>query len=811
MTDTTTAPPAAISEAPAAAPLVGQSIRRVEDVRLTTGLGRFIDDIDAPGALHMRFVRSPHARARITGIELGRWEEAPRGTVLVTGEEIGDRGIRAAGSHASWQSADQPLIAVDEARYVGEPVAVVLHEDPYLVEDAAEAVAVDYEPLTPIVDLAQALDPSSEKVHSHWENNYFARRVRTFGDLDKARAAAYTVVRRVTRNHRQAGVPLENRGCVAIPDPAGRGVTLWSSTQVPHLVRTYIARELEISEHSVQVVAPDVGGGFGVKGHVFGEEVLVALLAMRLGRAVKWIEDRAEHLIASIHARDQLHLLEAHVDKKGKILGLRAQAVVDAGAYSVFPWTAGSDSGMFGKVLLGPYAVPNYQVEDIPVATNKCPLGTYRGVGRPGAVYAMERLMDEIALTLDLDPAEVRRANVVKEFPYHAVNGLVYDPGSYEESLDLALTASGYHERDGNTGKRTAGRVRRGYGISLFNEQSAHGTKDFATRGGPIETGYESVAVRVEPDGQVLVLTGLQSHGQAMETTLAQIVGDDLGVPLSHIRVIHGDTRNSPYAVGTWGSRGAALGGGAAAKAARQLREKILAIGAHQLDVPADTVTITDAFVHLTKDPGTRISLGEIAYIAHRMPNRLPDGMDPALSAEAYMDGPGTGSFSNACHVAVVDVDTATGGVSLARYVVVEDCGTVINPMVVEGQTHGGVAQGIGTALLEESTYSADGQPTAATFMDYLMPSMTTVPHIETYHLETPSPWTERGIKGMGESGAIGPVAAIANAVADALGTSVVETPMRPRRVWELARHGVDHDALWRQWATHPGLAEYWT
>lgn len=789
-------------------PLVGQSIPRVEDRRLTTGSGRFVDDVVVPDALNLRIIRSPHARATIDNVELGRWISAPHGTVLVTGKDINDRGIRAAGEHESWQVADQPLIARDEVKYVGEPVAAVLHEDPYLAEDAAEAVAIDYSPLKPITDLSEALDPDSERVHEDWRNNLFARRVRRFGDVDTAAKAAEHVVRRVFRTNRQAGVPLEGRGCVAVPDPAGRGITLWSSTQVPHLVRTYVARELEIDEHFVEVVAPDVGGGFGIKAHVFAEEVLVAMLALRLGRAVRWIEDRGEHLTSSVQARDHVHLVEAHVSAKGKILGLKAQLVVDAGAYSVFPWTAGSDSGMAGKVLLGPYAIPNYEVEDMPVATNKCPLGTYRGVGRPSAVYTMERLMDEIARDLSLDRAEVRRQNVVDAFPYTAINGLEYDSGTYLECLELALKEIGY--KDARQPASTRPHIRRGYGFALFNEQTAHGTKDFATRGGPIETGYESVSIRIEPDGRVVLLTGLQSHGQSMETTLAQIVGDELGVPIEQVRVIHGDTRNSPYCVGTWGSRGATLGGGAAAQAARELRAKVLEVGSHHLNEPVENLRISGGVIHSIEGQKVQLEFEKVAYWANRMPNLLPEGMSPGLVADAFMDGPPTGTFSNACHAVVVDVNTRTGGVDLVKFVVVEDCGTIINPMVVDGQVHGGVAQGIGSALLEESPYTSDGQPTASTFMDYLLPNASSVPDIETHHFESPAPSTERGIKGMGESGAIGPMGAIANAVSDALQCPVFETPLRPWRVWELATRGHDPMEAWQRWSTKPGLKSYW-
>ncbi|WP_051792227.1 xanthine dehydrogenase family protein molybdopterin-binding subunit [Amycolatopsis jejuensis] len=794
----------------AAPGLVGARVRRVEDPRYLTGSGRYVDDLDLPGALTVSLVRSPVARARITGVRLTHSPDLPSGVTLVTGADLGDLAMRAPGAHESWQHGDQPLLAKDVVRFVGEPVAAVLHEDPYLVEDAAEFVEVDYDAQEAIVSLEAALAPDAETVHEHWRDNMFYRRRRVFGDPETGRGQATQVVRRSFRSLRQAGVPLEGRGCAAVPAPQGGRVTLYSSTQVPHLVRTYVARELGIAENSLEVIAPDVGGGFGVKAHVFAEEVLITALALRLGRAVRWTEDRLEHLVASAHARDHVHQLEAHVDDTGKIHFLKAQIVVDAGAYSLFPWTASSDPGMASKVLLGPYAIRNYEVEDRAVATNKCPLGTYRGVGRPSAVYSMERLMDEIARTLVLDPAEVRRANVIREFPYQTANGLTYDPGSYAESLELALKVSGYEEHRARGVEEPDARIRRGYGIALYNEQTSHGTPDFATRGGPIETGYESIRIRVEPDGMVVAYTGLQSHGQSMETTFGQLIAEELGVGLDRVRLVHGDTSASPYCVGTWGSRGAALGGAAAMGAAREIRAKILEIAAHRLEAAVGDLEITDGVVGVKGTDGARVTVAEIAYFANRTVQHLPPGMAPGLEAVSYVDGPPSGTFSNACHVAIADVDTWTGRVSIARYVVVEDCGTIINPAIVDGQVHGGVAQGIGTALLEEMVYSPEGQPESSTFKDYLLPNTSVVPDIEVHHLETPSPWTERGIKGMGESGTIGPMAAVTNAVSDALGLCVAVTPLRPRRVWALLNDGADPDANWQYWTTRPGLASFW-
>lgn len=789
--------------------LVGTRMRRREDPRLTTGAARYLDDLSVPGMLHVRLVRSNIAHGRITRVAPSEWEPMPEGTVLFTGADC--RGLRLAADvdDDRWQRSSQPLLADGRVRFAGEPVAAVLHPDPYVAEDAAELVEVDIEELPPLVDLEQILDTDTEPMHEGWKDNVFVQRRRTFGDLDAARSRGRHVIRRVFRNHRQAGVPLETRGCLAVPAPAGDGVTLWTSSQMPHMVRTVVSQVLGLPESSIRVVAPEVGGGFGVKGHVFTDEVLTCWLALQTRRPVKWVEDRSEHLLASIHARDHLHLVEAFVDDDARVHGIRLQVVVDAGAYSVYPWTAGSDSGMVGKVFPSVYDFQDYEVEDLAVATNKCPLGTYRGVGRPAAVFTMERLMDEIAAELGVDRVEVRRRNMVTEFPYRTANGLLYDPGSYVESLELAAKQVGYQPQSGRSRPDPDAVTAVGIGFAAYNEQTAHGTLDFALRKTPIEAGYQSTTVRIEPDGAVVVFTGLQSHGQGMETTLAQVAADGLGVPIETVKVVHGDTGNSPYAMGTWGSRGAALGGGSVARAADELRAKVLHIGAHLLEASPDDLEVVDGWVGVRGAPSSRVSVAEVAYVANRRLEQLPADTSPGLEATAHIDGPPRGTFSNTCHAAVVEVDRTTGKVHVRRYVVVEDCGTMINPMVVDGQVHGGVAQGIGSALLEEVRYGADGQPLTSTFVDYLMPTTTDVPDIEVTHLCTPSPWTENGVKGMGEAGAIGPMAAIANAVADALGIEVWETPLRMERVAALL-DGASPQGWWDRCSRLRRLAGFW-
>jgi len=762
---------------------LGAAVKRLEDPRYVAGQGRFIEDLAFPHTLYLRFVRTEMAHARINQIDRSVLQETYPDALLFTAEDVGDYGIRATADFPQAQVSVQPLLARGKVRFVGEAIAAVLTEDPYRSEDAAELVFVDYDPLPVLSDPQTALAADAPLMFDNWTRNVFVEQTRTGGDLAKARAEAAHVIRRSFRNQRQAGVPMECRGVIAQLSPAGDYLTVWSSTQMPHLLRTYISEELGWPEHRLRVVAPDVGGGFGVKGHVFAEEVLVARLAILTKRTVKWIEDRREHLLASIHARPHEHTLEAYVSAEGRLLGLKADITVDVGAYSVWPFTAGSDPGMVAKVLPGPYRIEGYEATFRAVATNKCPVGTYRGVGRPGAVFSLEVLMDEIARELSIDPFELRLRNVAREFPYKNVLGFTYDEGSYAQCVEKArelLAADIAESGKLKNGKKT------GVGFSLFIEQTAHGTPDFTRRRSPIETGYESVCVEMQPDGRVLIQTGLQSHGQGYETTFAQLAADQLGIGLEDVVVRHGDTLGSPYTVGTWGSRGAVLGGGAVHKASGMIRKKLLAIAAQHLQASPDALELAERTARVIADPGRAIEIGKLARFAYRNVEQLPDGMEPGLVAHGFVDGPPDGSYSNAVHAAVVEIDMKTGEMRLRRFLVVEDCGTVINPMIVDGQVRGGVVQGIGSAICEHFVYSDDGQPLTTNFADYLMPTAPEIPPIEVHHFVTPSPVTPLGMKGLGEGGAIGPAAAVANAVANALGVSVRETPLTKHRIWQL-------------------------
>lgn len=766
---------------------VGARTARVEDTRMLSGAARYMADIQFPGMLHLCFVRAEMAHARIRDIDSAALSNLHYPVHVFTGEDIGDLCIRAHQDYPEMQYSVQPLLARDRVRFVGEPVAAVLADDPYLAEDASEAVVVDYDPLTPVASMDHALDPSVPPLFDGWQGNVFIERQMKGGDIAQARAEAAHVFRHTYATHRQAGVPMECRGVAARYDPADRVLTVWSSTQIPHLLRTYISEELGWPESRLRVVAPEVGGGFGVKGQVFVEEVLVPWLALRTNRPVRWIEDRREHLMASIHARDHRHTLEAYVSAEGRILGLTADITVDNGAYSTFPFTAAGDPGMAAKVMPGPYDFQHYEATFRAVATNKCPIGTYRGVGRPSAVFSQERLMDDIARDMGLDPVEFRLRNVVREFPYRNALGFTYDPGSYAESLCRVrdLLAQDYAEaaamRD-NPDRRV------GVGIACYIEQGAHGTPDFTRRRVPIETGYIAARVEMTPDGGAIVDIGLQNHGQGHETVMAQVAADALGIAPQDVLVRQGDTMTTPYSVGTWGSRGGPLGGGAVHIAAGRIAEKLRAIAGHLLQIDAGRIVLSSGKAFDRDHPDREIPIATLTRSALRNVDRLPPGMQPGLEAMHALDGPGDGTYSNAVHAAVVEIDMKTAKMRLRRFVAVEDCGAILNPMIVEGQIRGGIVQGIGSAMFEHFVYDEECQPLTVSFADYLMPLAPEIPPIDLHHIETPTSLTPLGAKGMGEGGAIGPPAAIANAVADALKVRVSATPLTALAIWRLVK-----------------------
>ncbi len=770
----------------------GQRVKRREDPRFLMGRANYIDDIVRPRMLHASFVRSTEAHGRIVSVDLSPALELYGVVGGLTGADLVDLvdPIRCDSTMSTWQGTAFHALATDRVRFVGEPVAVVAASDRYVAEDAAELVEVDYEPLPAVASIDAATARGTAVLHDGWDDNFFIKRHFETDGFEAAMAAA---PRRLTHRYtmaRHAGIPMENRGCIAEWDPARHELTLWTATQIPHLVRTGLADCLRLPEHRVRVIAPDVGGGFGVKGHLFPEEIACARLSMQSGRPVKWIEDRREHLLASVHAREHVHDIEVGFDDGGVVLALRASMHVDVGAYSVYPWTATMDTGMALGILPGPYRIRNYYVDSFAVATNKCPLGPYRGVARPAACFSMERTMDAIAEDVGIDAVEVRRRNLVRpdEFPYQSVTGLLYDSGSYQESLDRLVAESGYERlRAEQAAARAEGR-HVGIGVVTYTEQTAHTYEEFKKRGLPMTFGFETTTVRMDPSGQVTVFTSAHSHGQGLETTLAQIAADELGVELDNVVVRFGDTAEVAYGSGTFASRAAVLSGGSTYRGAREVAAKLRRIVAHAMEADPDDIVLEHGTAHVRGVPTKVVTLAEAARWTYQNAQLLPPGEQPRLEGTfAYDASPGTGTFANAAMLAVVEVDAETGFVDLTRLVVVEDCGRIINPLVVDGQVHGGVAQGVGSALLEEIVYDDNGQPLTTTLMDYLLPGATDVPPIEVHHIETPSPFTIHGIKGMGEGGAIGPGALIASAVEDAIrpltDAHVDALPLSPPRV----------------------------
>ena len=770
----------------------GARVKRIEDPRFLTGRGRYVDDIVRPGMLHVAFVRSAFAHATLDSIDVSAARALDGVHAVVTGADIADlaRPITCNSTYPSWQPTAHPALSVDRVRFVGEAMVAVVADDRYIAEDAVDLVAVDYTPLEVLASVAAAIRPGAIRLHDGWEDNFFVKRHLKVGEPDRVFDEAYGVLDLDLITHRSSGIPLENCGCIAEYDATDDQLTIWTSTQIPHLVRTGLADALQMPENRIRVVAPDVGGGFGIKGHLFPEEIACCVLAKLTRRPVKWIEDRREHLLASIHAREHDHHLQVAYEADGTVVGLRARIFVDCGAYSVYPWTSTMDTGMALGILPGPYRIRHYECEAYSVTTNKCPLGPYRGVSRPQACFSIERAMDAVATALDLDPLDVRRRNVIQphEYPYESITGLMYDSGSAAEALEKILEVSDHAGlRRRQTEARAEGRLL-GIGFAHYTEQTAHTTTEFLKRHVPIIFGYDSATLRMDPSGQVLVQVSSHNHGQGHETTFAQLVADELGLTMDDVRVQCGDTSATPYGHGTFASRSAVLAGGASIRAARKVRELLVRFAAEELEANAGDLEVADGRISVAGSPERGVAIADLARWAYHRPERLPEGMEPLLEAVATYDAaPGTGTFANAAQMALVEVDAETGSVRVLGFWVVEDCGRMINPLVVDGQVHGGVAQGIGGALLEEFVYDDDGQLLTTTFMDYLMPGSTDIPPITVVHLETPSPFTIKGIKGMGEGGAIGPGPAIAAAVEDALRpigrVFVNELPLTPERV----------------------------
>jgi carbon-monoxide dehydrogenase large subunit len=768
----------------------GAAVRRREDPRLLRGDGRFVDDIKLAGMAHAAFLRSPHAHARIHAI---RTEAAARAAGVVrvlTWEALAPwmkplplfgavpPGLAARVTVALKQTP-QLAMCRDIARHVGEIVAMVVAESRALAEDAAELVEVDYEPLPAVTDMVAAAKPGSSLIHPEWGDNVAVHFATGFGDVDGAFREAAVRVRDRFDVQRYVGMPIETRGVVAQWDPRDGSLTTWNSTQVVHFVQQGLMAALGLPAHKVRVIAPDVGGGFGTKANGYPEDLLIPAAAIVCRRPVKWTEDRREHMMASAHARHQVHDIEIAATRDGTMLAVRDRIWVDLGAYNVWGIVLPYNTVAH---LLGPHRVPALAVECRGVVTSKTANAPYRGAGRPESVFAMDRIVDRLARELRMDPAELRRRNYLSaadlpyelDIPYRDGNRLVYDTGDFRANLEAALEAIGYDRRRAEQAELRSRGVHRGLGISGYVEGTAIGP-------------FEGATVRMDISGRAVVATGACSQGQGHETSFAQVAADTLGIPLDWVTVVGGDTAAIPFGVGTFASRSAVNAGSSIHVAAGKVRDKLVEAAAGLLEAAPGDIEISDGMAGVRGAPGSRLPLDRV--IRSALPTfAQPAAVSPDFEATVYHHQP-TVTYTSAVHIAHVEVDTGTGAVRLLRYVVAHDCGKLINPIIVEGQIHGGVAQGVGGGLLEEMVYDEQGQLLIGTFMDYLVPTAMELPPIETVHLEYPSPRNPLGIKGIGEGGAISPPAALANAVEDALvplGVRVRRAPLGPSAVLEL-------------------------
>jgi carbon-monoxide dehydrogenase large subunit len=762
---------------------IGAPVRRKEDPRLLRGAGVYVADVHVPGQCYAAFVRSPHAHARIVRVDLEAARRLPGVLAAFAYPDIADvaKPLPMLVPHRALCPRMPYPLARDKVRFVGEAVAMVVAEDPYLAEDAAELVRVEYEVLPPVRNGTHALAPDAPRVHDDLPDNLAAEVRHGVGDVARAFAEADVVIEERFRIGRVSGQPLEPRGCLARWEASKLGptLTLWDSTQSPHTARRVLADIFGLPQQQVHVIAPDVGGGFGIKNRFYQEEAAVPIAARRLGRPVKWVEDRREDFLTTYQARDQEHVAAIALRRDGAILAVRDTFIGDQGAYTPFGLVVPFNTT---TTLPGPYRIPNYEAHMRSVYTNKPPIAPYRAAGRPQGVLVMERLLDLGARALGLDPAEIRLRNMIQphEFPFDRGikdrdgTPIVYDSGDYPASLRQALALVDYAGfRAEQARLRAAGRYV-GLGLAPYVESTGRGP-------------FEGATVRVEPTGRVLVLTGAASQGQSHETTLAQLCADRLGVRLEDVTVVTGDTAAIALGIGTYASRTAVVAGNATSQAARAVREKALRVAAQLLEAAPSDLDLADGLIRVRGAPDRSLPLAEVARTLSSPPPAFlfPPDLEPGLEATVYWH-PENNAYSFGTHVAVVEVDVETGQVRVLRYVVSHDCGTVINPLVADGQTHGGVAQGIGTALYEEMVYDAHGQPLTASYLDYLLPTAMEVPPMVLGHLTTPSPLNAEGIKGLGEGGAMPVLAAIAGAVEDALapfGVRVTELPLTPARV----------------------------
>jgi aerobic carbon-monoxide dehydrogenase large subunit len=762
---------------------IGASAGRKEDKRFLRGRGQYVGDFRIPGAREVAFLRSSVAHARLLSIHI---PEKLKGAVFTAGDLAGVNPIRAATSVSGFKHASEPILAAGKVRFAGEIVAACVGRSRAEAEDIAASIQPEFEVLTAAVDMLEARRTAAPRVHDDWTDNTFVTFMADTGIEAVASTAAIKITREI-RTARQCMVPLEGRGVVAWWDDRLRYLTVVTATQMPHIVQTGLAACLGLSDGAVRVISPDVGGGFGYKGLLCREEVVLGWLALHCGHPVRWLEDCREQLSANANCREHHYVITGYADADGRLLGIDCEANVDAGAYSVYPTSAAIEAGMIPSMLPGPYDFAAYRCKATAVATNKCPILPYRGVARSGVCLALELVMDAIARQAGIEPYEARLRSLVRpdQMPFDNVVNKHFDSGDYPECLRRAVAAINvegvrrrqqHHEPDGR---------RIGVGLAMFCEQGAHGTSVLAGWGRPVVPGYELAVARLTADGDLEIRVGTHSHGQGHETTFAQIAHAITGVAFDRIKILQGDTLYCPFSTATWGSRSLVMGGGAVGEACKLLAGRIAEIGAFLLQADPATITVSDGCVH---GSAGSVSFRDVARAWYLEPQHLPHGVDSSgLEVTAgYRAARDSGTFSYAVHAAVVALDPETGLIQILDYVVVEDGGVLVNPMIVDGQIRGGTAQGIGTCIYEAMPFDASGQPLAGTLADYLLPGACEIPDIRILHMETPSPYTSFGAKGIGEGGAVGPPAAILSAVNDALrglGVELYDLPLTPQHI----------------------------
>ena len=770
------------------AAMLGAPIKRREDPRLITGQATYVDDIKLHGMLHMAVLRSPYGHARINSINTEAARNHPGVVAVYTAEDlkgaVGNIAIAVPLGKIAEGMGNRGALAEGKVRFYGDPVAVVIADDRYTARDAKDLIEIDYEPLPAAIDVEKAMQPDAPILYEEFGTNVAFSMHPPTDEIDKVFAETLAnggvVVKQRIVNQRLAPVPIETRGVVAEYRKSDKTLTVWSSSQIPHLLRNILAALVGLPQHQVRVIVPEVGGGFGCKLNVYPEEMVAAFATMKLGHPVKWIEDRSENLAVTTHGRDMVEYVEIAATRNGKITGMKVYGISDMGAYCQLE-TNLILIGFGYPVSCGAYDIPKIHLSADLVFTNKASTDAYRGAGRPEATYVVERAVDLLAHELGKDPAEVRRLNFIQpdQFPYKSGAGAVYDTGNYEGALDKALQIADYSSlRAEQAQKRAEGKLM-GIGLSSYIEICGFGPK------GTLPTGlYESARVRVEQSGTVMVYTGSSPHGQGEETTFAQIVAEEFSIPIENVMVLHGDTDSTPEGRGTYGSRSTVVGGSAVYNATQRLKEKMKQIASHMLEASASDVTLEDGKFSVAGSPQKAVTFAEVAAAAN-FSNTLAPGIEPGLETTVFFE-PEACVFPFGTHVCVVEIDKDTGNAEIKRFIAVDDCGRQLNPMIVEGQVHGGIAQGVGQALIEGVIYGEDGQLLTATLTDYAMPIASELPDFETDSTVTLTTVNPLGVKGVGEAGTIGSTPAVSNAIIDALGVAHVDMPFTSEKLWKI-------------------------